>query len=102
MISTQLPIVESKARKHQIVRSLRNPNKLSCSVRHNQTNVERSMPNTESSIQHFRVGRLLAKAFGVGRSTFAPLSGTTARQVSACHAEAFGVGGLNVGRFHPK
>jgi hypothetical protein len=34
--------------------------------------------------------------FDVGRSSFAPLSGATARQVSACHAEAFGVGGLDV------
>jgi hypothetical protein len=32
MIPTQLPIVESKARMHQVVRSPRNANKLSCSV----------------------------------------------------------------------
>jgi|ERR1700730_2558344 len=32
----------------------------------------------------------------VGPSAFALPSGATARQVSACHAEAFGIGGLNV------
>jgi len=35
----------------------------------------------------------------IGRSSFAPLNGATARQVSACHAEAFGVGGLDVERW---
>ena len=36
---------------------------------------------------------MLAKPFGVECSSFAF---ATARQVSACHAEAFGVGGLDV------
>jgi hypothetical protein len=31
----------------------------------------------------------------VERSSFALLSGATARQASACHAEAFGVGGFD-------
>ncbi len=38
----------------------------------------------------------MSSSFDVGRSSFAPLSGATARQVSACHAEAFGVGGLHL------
>jgi len=43
-----------------------------------------------------RMTGLLKWTFGVGRSSFAPPSGATARQVSACHAEAVGVGGLDV------
>jgi len=38
----------------------------------------------------------MSSSFDVGRSSFAPLSGATARRVSACHAEAFDVGGLHL------
>ena len=46
--------------------------------------------------RRLRRAATLNSTLDVGRSSFAPLSGTTAREVSACHAEAFSVGGLGV------
>jgi hypothetical protein len=44
----------------------------------------------------FALQQLTLITLGVGRSSFGPLTGATARQVSACHTEALGVGGVGV------
>ena len=56
----------------------------------------RSLPAASRASIRFTAGRGNEETFdlNVERSSLAPQSGATARQVSACYAEAFGLGGF--------